>query len=101
MLRRDLTLKVSDAELAARAAAQPVVQPQAERGYRQLFLRHVTQADRGVDFDFLQPAAHARLGAVGLSGAGAGSASSCCSCASCDAGVGASVAGGRLVSSRA
>jgi dihydroxy-acid dehydratase len=29
--------------------------PAAERGYRQLFLRHVTQADRGVDFDFLQP----------------------------------------------
>jgi hypothetical protein len=29
--------------------------PAAERGYRQLFLRHVTRADRGVDFDFLQP----------------------------------------------
>ena len=27
--------------------------PKAERGYRKLFLETVTQADRGVDFDFL------------------------------------------------
>jgi len=53
--RRELTLCVADEELAARALAHPVVPPSAERGYRQLFLRHVTQADRGVDFDFLQP----------------------------------------------
>ena len=36
-------------------AAQPVVEPSAERGYRKLFLQSVTQADQGVDFDFLQP----------------------------------------------
>ena len=53
--RRELTLLVSDDELSARAAARPVVMPTAERGYRKLFLQTVMQADRGVDFDFLQP----------------------------------------------
>ena len=53
--QRELTLLVSEAELVARAAAQPVVQPSAERGYRKLFLQAVTQADQGVDFDFLMP----------------------------------------------
>ncbi len=52
--RRELTLRVSAEELAARAAATPVVEPSAERGYRRLFLQSVTQADQGVDFDFLQ-----------------------------------------------
>lgn len=51
---RDLTLLVDDAELASRAAAQPVERPRAERGYRKLFLETVTQADQGVDFDFLR-----------------------------------------------
>ena len=53
--RRELTLQVSAEALAARAAAQPIVEPSAERGYRKLFLQSVTQADQGVDFDFLQP----------------------------------------------
>ena len=52
--RRELTLRVSAEELAARAAARPAVEPSAERGYRRLFLQSVTQADQGVDFDFLQ-----------------------------------------------
>ena len=52
---RELTLLVSDEELARRAAANPVQEPSAERGYRKLFLTSVTQADRGVDFDFLMP----------------------------------------------
>ncbi|HVE52436.1 MAG TPA: IlvD/Edd family dehydratase [Ramlibacter sp.] len=51
--RRELSLLVTDAELARRAQEQPVVEPTAERGYRKLFLTTVTQADRGVDFDFL------------------------------------------------
>ena len=55
LARRELTLLVSADELAARAAAQPVIEPRAERGYRKLFLQSVTQADQGVDFDFLQP----------------------------------------------
>ncbi|MBL8341652.1 MAG: dihydroxy-acid dehydratase [Rubrivivax sp.] len=53
--RRELSLLVSDGELAARAAANPVREPSAERGYRKLFLQTVLQADRGVDFDFLVP----------------------------------------------
>ncbi len=53
--RRRLDLQVSDEELARRAAEAPVVPPQAERGYRKLFLQSVTQADQGADFDFLRP----------------------------------------------
>ena len=51
--KREISLLVSDAELARRAQEQPVTEPQAERGYRKLFLTTVTQADKGVDFDFL------------------------------------------------
>ncbi len=54
---REITLCVSDAELARRAAAAPVTPPAAERGYRKLFLQSVTQADQGADFDFLMPPA--------------------------------------------
>ena len=52
---RELSLLVSDEELTRRAAANPVREPVAERGYRKLFLTSVTQADRGADFDFLMP----------------------------------------------
>ena len=52
--RREIALLVPEAELAKRANANPVVAPTAERGYRKLFLQSVLQADRGVDFDFLQ-----------------------------------------------
>jgi dihydroxy-acid dehydratase len=52
---RELALLVSDEELAKRRAAKPVVVPTAQRGYRKLFLETVTQADKGVDFDFLMP----------------------------------------------
>jgi len=51
---RAISLQVPDDELARRAAAAPVVEPSAERGYRKLFLQTVTQADQGVDFDFLR-----------------------------------------------
>src|SRR5688572_19640123 len=50
---REISLLVSDAELAKRAKDNPVTPPVAPRGYRKLFLQTVTQADRGVDFDFL------------------------------------------------
>jgi dihydroxy-acid dehydratase len=50
---RELTLLVSNEELAQRSARQPTGAPVAERGYRKLFLQSVTQADKGVDFDFL------------------------------------------------
>jgi dihydroxy-acid dehydratase len=51
--KREISLLVSDEELARRAQERPVQPPRAERGYRKLFLETVTQADRGVDFDFL------------------------------------------------
>jgi dihydroxy-acid dehydratase len=53
---REITLLVPDAELARRAKANPVAAPSAARGYRKLFLQSVTQADCGVDFDFLRAA---------------------------------------------
>ncbi|HET7730133.1 MAG TPA: IlvD/Edd family dehydratase [Usitatibacter sp.] len=52
--RRELALLVSDEELARRRKAQPVKEPSAPRGYLKLFLQTVTQADQGVDFDFLR-----------------------------------------------
>ncbi len=54
--RRELELLVPSDELVRRAAAQPVVEPSADRGYRKLYLQSVTQADQGVDFDFLRAA---------------------------------------------
>ena len=51
---REITLMVSDEELAQRAANNPVTPPVGERGYHKLFLQTVTQADQGVDFDFLR-----------------------------------------------
>jgi dihydroxy-acid dehydratase len=47
---------VPDDELAKRAKENPVIEPTAERGYLKLFLDTVTQADKGVDFDFLRAA---------------------------------------------
>ena len=51
---RELSWLVTDEELALRAKAQPVKIPQADRGFGKLFLEHVTQAEHGVDFDFLR-----------------------------------------------
>ncbi len=50
---REIALLVSEQELAHRAQSNPVALPRAPRGYRKLFLQSVTQANRGVDFDFL------------------------------------------------
>ena len=55
--RREISLLVSDAELAQRARDNPVIEPSAERGYRKLFLQTVTQADKGADFDFMRASA--------------------------------------------
>jgi len=52
--KREISLRVSEEELAARVRNHPVVEPTADRGYRKLFLQSVTQADKGVDFDFLR-----------------------------------------------
>jgi dihydroxy-acid dehydratase len=60
--RREISLLVDDEELQRRRAASPVHEPEAERGYRKLFLGSVTQADQGVDFDFLRaPAMRGRV----------------------------------------
>ena len=53
---REIALLVSDEELARRTRENPVTAPKAARGYRKLFLQSVTQADTGVDFDFLRAA---------------------------------------------
>jgi dihydroxy-acid dehydratase len=52
---REISLLVSEAEMDRRRSAQPIVPPTADRGYKKLFLQSVTQADKGVDFDFLRP----------------------------------------------
>jgi dihydroxy-acid dehydratase len=51
---RTISLDVSDAELERRRAALPPPAPRYERGYGWMFSRHITQADQGCDFDFLQ-----------------------------------------------
>ncbi len=51
---RSLHLDVSDVELAARRAAWVSPVPKPQGGYAQLYVEHVTQADEGVDFDFLR-----------------------------------------------
>jgi dihydroxy-acid dehydratase len=53
---RRLDMLVSDTELAARRAAWVAPELRYQRGYGHLFLKHVTQADKGCDFDFLETA---------------------------------------------
>jgi dihydroxy-acid dehydratase len=52
--RREISLLVPADELARRASLNPVTPPVGQRGYHKLFLQTVTQADQGVDFDFLR-----------------------------------------------
>ena len=56
MKNREISLLVPAETLAQRARDDPVAAPTAERGYRKLYLASVLQADKGVDFDFLQAA---------------------------------------------
>jgi dihydroxy-acid dehydratase len=51
---RRLHLAVSDDELAKRRAEWRQPPPKYARGYGALFLEHITQADEGCDFDFLE-----------------------------------------------
>lgn len=55
--QRSIDVLISDEQLRARGAEGPAARdgsgPQPGRGYRRLFLDHVTQAEHGVDFDFL------------------------------------------------
>jgi dihydroxy-acid dehydratase len=51
---RTINMEVSDAEIAARRAAWVAPAPRYERGYGQMFSKHIQQADQGCDFDFLR-----------------------------------------------
>jgi dihydroxy-acid dehydratase len=51
---RKIQLHVSDAELAKRKAAWIAPPEKFDRGYGQLFSKHVTQAHLGCEFDFLE-----------------------------------------------
>jgi len=50
---RSLTVEVSDEELARRRAEWVPPASPHRRGYAQLYVDHVMQADRGADLDFL------------------------------------------------
>ena len=51
---RTLRLAVPDDELARRRAAWKAPDPHYTRGFGTLYLKHVTQANEGCDFDFLE-----------------------------------------------
>jgi dihydroxy-acid dehydratase len=51
---RSLDMLVSDEELARRKAEWKAPEPRFQRGYGWMFSKHVTQADQGCDFDFLE-----------------------------------------------
>jgi dihydroxy-acid dehydratase len=52
--RRQLNLKVDEAELAKRREAWNPPARKFERGYGAIFSQHIRQADEGCDFDFLE-----------------------------------------------
>ena len=51
---RSLDMLIPKEELEARRNALTPPEPRFERGYGYMFSRHVTQADQGCDFDFLE-----------------------------------------------
>jgi len=51
---RTLNLKVSEAELARRRAEWKPPSPRFARGYGKIFAEHITQANEGCDFAFLE-----------------------------------------------
>jgi dihydroxy-acid dehydratase len=51
---RRLSLNVTDEELEKRRADWQQPPPKFGRGYGALYLQHITQADQGCDFDFLE-----------------------------------------------
>ncbi|MCP1632534.1 L-arabinonate dehydratase [Kerstersia gyiorum] len=51
---RRLDMLVPEAELAERRASWQAPEPKYERGYGHIFSKHVEQADKGCDFDFLK-----------------------------------------------
>ena len=51
---RRIDMLVSEDELAQRRRAWIAPKPRYERGYGWMYVNHVTQADKGCDFDFLE-----------------------------------------------
>jgi len=51
---RSLNVQVSAEEMAQRRAAWVAPAPRYERGYGWMFARHIQQADKGCDFDYLE-----------------------------------------------
>ena len=51
---RSLNMLVANEELVARRAAWVAPEPRYERGYGFMFTKHIEQADKGCDFDFLK-----------------------------------------------
>jgi dihydroxy-acid dehydratase len=60
--RRSIALEVGDEELGRRKARWVPPKPRYERGFGWLAARHMTQADRGCDFDFLETSFGAQVG---------------------------------------
>ncbi|TVQ33923.1 MAG: dihydroxy-acid dehydratase [Geminicoccaceae bacterium] len=58
---RRLDLLVDEAALAGRRQELEPAATAPERGYARLYAEHILQADRGCDFDFLQPTARTPL----------------------------------------
>ena len=52
---RRIDLMIPDDEMARRKAAWRAPAPKFQRGYGTLYLKHIQQADKGCDFDFLLP----------------------------------------------
>jgi dihydroxy-acid dehydratase len=52
--KRRLDMLVDEAEIARRRAAWSPPEPHFQRGWGWMFSKHVTQADKGCDFDFLE-----------------------------------------------
>ena len=50
---RTIHWHVSEEEIAKRREVMPALPPLPKRGYSHLYAKHVTQADKGCDFDFL------------------------------------------------
>ena len=52
---RSINVLVSEEEMQKRKAAWIAPSPKFTRGYGTLYLKHIQQADKGCDFDFLEP----------------------------------------------
>ena len=59
---RRVDLLISDEEMVKRKAAWQAPAPKFTRGYGVLYIKHIQQADKGCDFDFLEPERATRAG---------------------------------------